>query len=333
MENVKIQACLLSLLCACGMGGGGAELRIEGGPQSGLGPFRLLLTAEAPALDAPFLLVAPGLEVAEPAAVADGARLHLWVSVRPRQGAPFIGEAMAPRLEEGASELVPALVPEAPWEQSGLGRPAIVRGEPGLPHQVLFYQSDDGDVGAAVSEDGRGFRRLPRPLLPAAAIGGARGLGALATAQELHLILVQGEVELVRARAPLAEVARALGGGPPPRWQVGPLGLAAADFSVPRSSTESAPAERILSVSARAVETPAGRRRHDLFVTVGAGQRRALCAASSYDGERYLVVPTPLLGRPGGQAQGATVLVYRHRPLLLVGLTTARSGIAVGLIP
>ncbi|MCS6914047.1 MAG: hypothetical protein RMK29_06730 [Myxococcales bacterium] len=324
---------LLSLLCACGVGGGGAELRVESGPQSGLGPFRLLLAAEAPALDAPFVLLAPGLEVAEPAAVADGAQLRLWVSVRPRQGVPFIAEATVPRLEEGASELMPVLLPHAPWEQSGLGRPALVRGEPGLPRYVLFYQAEHGDVGAAVSEDGHGFWQLPVPLLPAAAIGGARGLGGLVTAQELHLFLVRGEVELVRARASVAEVARALGGGPPPGWQVGSLGLAAVDFVVPGSGTETVPGERILSVSARAVQTPAGRRRYDLFVTVGAGPRRALCAASSYDGRQYLVVPTPLLGRPGGQLQGGTVLLYRQRALLLVGLTTTRSGIAAGLIP
>lgn len=345
---MRSAALLLTLLGACGVGGGGADIQLGSFPQSGLGAYRLLNSDELPRLDAPYLLQAPGVDVGEVAARAEGERLRLWVAARPRAGGGFIGYAEAPTLEDGAGDaLAPALAPELPWEGGRLASPSLlVRDDDhdeALPSHVLFYlagagaaMGSPGAVGAALSDDGRAFRRAAAaPLLAAAALGGEpRGAAAMAVGDELHLYLVADEAgPLLRARAPLSALAAHLGGGPAPPFLIERLPLFAADFPVPISSTETAPAQRLLSISARAVRTPAGRMRYDLFVTAARAERRALCAAASYDGDRYLPVAQPLLGRIAGEIQGGAPIAYRQRALLLLGLTTVRGGVAAGRIP
>jgi hypothetical protein len=365
-----LKLCVFLACCvACGLGGGGSELKVESFPQSGLGPFRLLLPEEAPDLQAPYLFLPPGIDVEEPSALVDekGEGLRLFVTARRRgQGQPpFLARAEVPRLEAGAGDLTPVLANTVPWEGGVLRQPTIIdlgidlgiEGGAGKAHGLdrllLFYQGADGSLGLVSGESEGDLRRrtVTAPLLPAAALPpGERLVSAslvLLPAEEgaparlrAYLLAAGARGErLLRADLPLPALRAALdpgqdrpGSAP---FQLDSLGLTTADFALPGSALSGGqvPAERLLGLSARRAQTGAGRARVDLLVLAEAGTRKAVLAASSYDGLAFAVQALPLLARTIGQPGTSTVLTYRQRALLLTGLKGAQTGIAAARIP
>lgn len=357
-----LRSCLLLVCCAaCGLGGGGSELKVESFPQSGLGPFRLLLQEETPDLQAPYLFLPPGIDVEEPSALLDGSGegLRLFVTARRRgQGqAPFLARAEVPRLEAGAGDLTPVLADTVPWEDGATRQPAILdlgaAGQAhGLDRLLLFYQGADGSVGLLSGEREEDLRRRTpaAPLLPAAALPPGERLlsaswillpaapGGDGAPDRLRAYLLvagaRGE-RLLRADLPLPALRAVIDSGRGASLRLDDLGLATADFSLPGSALSGGqvPVERLLGLSARRVLTGAGRARVDLLVLAEAGTRRAVLAASSYDGIAFVAQALPILFRTTGQPGTSTVLTYRQRALLLTGLKGAQTGIAAARIP
>ncbi len=331
------------LLSGCGTQGMSGELSVPFFPQSGLGGFRLLTSDQAPDLNAPYILLTPGLDIDEPTVWPMGDGLLLWVSAQPagqpdgqRAGA-YIGQARVERLLSGAGDLSPALVPDQPWEKGALLHPTLIAATPGPP-LLLLYQGLDGSVGAApFGPDGMPHKMAAARLLSAAQLAGTAALGSVSgvvSGGTLRLYYLVHGGEIRRADADLAavmQVTKDPAAGLTFTVSVGPL-LHAADFIVPQSISTSLPAERLSGLSARRVETPTGRERYDLFLVAEAGGKSVACAASSYDGATFLPVAQPILPK-GVTPSSPTVLTYQDRALLLLGLRGAGTGIAAAQIP
>lgn len=324
----------LLLLSACGLGGGGGELTIQSFPQSGLAPFRLLREDET--ADAPYLLRAPGLDLDEPAGLVDGDTLRLFVTVAPRGPRPtdptYLAQAQVKSLAAGAGELEPVLQPDQPWEGGRLRSPTVLADLPGMPRFLLLYLGQDGSLGLARSPDGSAWHKAAAPLIPAAQVGGAlHSASAVVDGGRLLIYTLSGEPPQLL----LLEADLAAGLTPPLALSRTALPLSPADLAVPVSGLEQVPAERILSVRARHSLTPAGRPRFDLYLVAEARGRRAICAAASYDGRRFLPVAHALLQRVTDPSAPAVVAwgPRAGRPLMLVAVTGVHRAVAGAIIP
>ncbi|HPH28436.1 MAG TPA: hypothetical protein PLA87_16420, partial [Pseudomonadota bacterium] len=100
------------------------------------------------------------------------------------------------------------------------------------------------------------------------------------------------------------------------------------------------PAQRLDGVMVRAVLTPTGRQRLDLYAAAAIPTKSMLVAASLYPGsspsgagERFLPVEAPLLAaNTEGEPSSPTLTIYQGQPLLLLGLRQVSTGIAAAVM-
>lgn len=312
--------------------------------------------------DAPLILNRDGWDLDEPAlepgpgpgpGPSDGPRV-LWGRMAPRAAGPagpdgprlsVLFRAELPALAavtEPSAALQDALTPSLPWEGDALRGPSFVSGlgpdeaAPGAP--VLVYQGADGSVGLA-RLSGPGVEKVaaPAPLAAASLLGAGGRVGrvtAVRAGAQLRLYYTVDAWRLLLAEAPLAAVADwAQGGGVAAvPWHVrGPL-VSAGAFAVPPGRSDAKPAERIDGAAVRRVPTATGRARYDLFVAATSGTKSALAAASSWDGERFLVLGAPVLP-VAGTVLTPTGVLDGERALLLVGLRAVQTSIALAEQP
>jgi hypothetical protein len=297
--------------------------------------------------DEPALISQPGWDLDEPAAAP--------------AAPPSAGLVLYGRMAEGAaparSQLFAALLPSLdapgepqsalaatlPWEGRGLRGPSLP--DESLP--FLLYQGEDGGVGLA-RRDGESLVKLgEEPLVTAAVLGGGRSIGRVGSMIErgpggrrLRLYYTVDDAEVFTATADAESLLGAFERGatlPALRFEVRPLGIIAADFSVPPGDSRAAPAERISQLSVRRSLTPSGRVRIDLFLTAAAGRSAAFVSASAYadpgGNPRFLPSSAAVLKGPGGVASSPTVTMLSFRPLLLFGLREVQTSIAAAVLP
>jgi hypothetical protein len=321
---------LLLFLCAGLAASGCGTLGGEGGgerhrPVSGAGPFGPLQPDPSYAIDAPVVLLDPTADLDDPMVLADGELLGLWVTAR-RKGTTTIEHADALALEEGFGPLQLTLQADQAWEGGAVAQPAVIWSAPWL----LFYAAGGG-IGVASAVDGHRFTKTPgTTLVPR----GAEEGGALSSPAAVRL---GDRVRVYYVAAGKVFAAETdfgpLAAGQPADWT-----RLDGDPTTPARDPMLSPpvwAGRIERVTARAAATPAGRLRHDLYITarvlpdgpVGCGY------AASYTGDRFLSADAPILPlKPGGRAPTETP--YRDEALLLyVNRTGVRDAILAGVSP
>ena len=292
--------------------------------------------------DDPMLLLSPGNDLDEPAAQPDpdSGGITIWGRTAPSKMA-LPSQLFRARVADldNPGEPESAIEPTLPWEGGGLRGPSFVDAQGPL----LFYQGEDGSVGLA-RLDGDRVTKLATaaPLATAALLGGGRKVGRVGAALDpesgggtIRLYYTVDDAEVYVAEAALSSVLAAPASAVD--WQVRPAQLVAADFQVPPGDTKAVPAERISELSVRRATTPAGRVRWDLFLVAAADTDSALVAASAYDDpqgpERFAPVGTALLKTSEGTLMSPAGTLFHGRPLLLAGLHTVQTGIAVAVLP
>jgi hypothetical protein len=116
--------------------------------------------------------------------------------------------------------------------------------------------------------------------------------------------------------------------------------LWASDFEILSGRSDRKPAQRLDGVMVRAVLTPTGRQRLDLYAAAAIPTKSILVAASLYpgsspagQGERFLPVEAPLLAaNTEGEPSSPTLTIYQGQPLLLLGLRQVSTGIAAAVM-
>jgi hypothetical protein len=277
------------LLAGCGAGGdpGGGHDHL---PVSGAGPFAPLTMQPGEQIDPPIVLVDSGANLDDPAVLADGDRLTVWVTAKRKSGID-IERADAPSLLDGFGPLEPALAADQPWEGGAVSAPSLLPGSPWL----LFY-SAAGAIGYAVSSDGRTWQKAG-PTLSTDGLDEGVALGAPAAIRVDDRVLVYYPAagRLWAASAPFADlVARR-----PVTWQ-----RVNGDPTRPGRNPviDGVPYGVALGRPfARAADTPVGRRRFDLYFTVetGLGPNNGpatTCGfASSFQPVGMQVLPQPIV--------------------------------------
>lgn len=282
---------------------------------------------------------------AEPPA-AQAAPLSLWGRMSPRQD-PEHGQLFRAEVSDLGAAMPPALAlsPAADWEGADLRSPSWLPAGAGLP-PLLFYQGEDGSVGAArLADDGQVERvTTAAPLVPAAALASGRigRMSVLRVGGAVRLYYLIDSQHAHFAQLDAAALLRRIAGEPASLdVQVSAPLLWAADFRVKQTAVVMVPAERLDGLSVRRVITPAGRERYDLYAVAAAMTRSVVVSASSYSGgslsstsERFLPVESPALsGDSVGTPSSPLVIAYGGRPMLLLGLHMVETGIATALLP
>lgn len=270
-----LAALLLAGCGATGDPGGPPVFR----PASGSGPFRRAPAESLPGGSAaPFVLV-DAADLDEPWLLADGERLSLWVTAR-RPGGPRIERADAPSLAQGFGPLQPAL--------DAASGPSIV--PPAAPGELwLLFFSQGGSIGLATSADGRSWTRS------GAAVPGAGPPAAVRLGDRVRVYFAE-DGALRAAEAPFAD---------PTAWR-----------RLDAAPIPAGPLTRGLGrVFARAAPTPAGRVRHDLYLSVQGDAVPLLRFAASYDGDSFALGEAPVLAPPA--ARGPAAAPYGAGVLLL----------------
>lgn len=330
-------------LLGCGTQGSGEPLA-DKWPRTALRSF-VLRDAEQP-----YALLRLGWDLDQPTVAPrlddPGVPLVVWGRMSPRQEANHgvlfraavtdLGAAAPPEL---------GLAPEPGWEGAELGSPTWLPGEGERP-PLMFYQGGDGSVGLArLTADGQ-VQRLTTtaPLLPAAALGVGRigRLSALSVGSTVRLYYLVDDQHAHFAQLDAGALARrAAGDSGAIDFQVSAPVLWAADFLVKQTAVVKVPAERLAGLWVRRVTTPAGRDRFDLYAVASAMTKSVVVSAASYSGgaigstsERFLPVESPALASVSeGTPSSPAMIVYQGQPLMLLGLRTVQTGIAVAIPP
>ncbi|HZS37124.1 MAG TPA: hypothetical protein VFF06_09865 [Polyangia bacterium] len=286
--------------CASGGDAGGGASNL---PVSGAGPFQPLEDPDNKLpIQAPFVLVAPGVNLDEPTVVPWGNLLAMWVTAKAPSGTSIQHADVLTTLTDGFGPLFPALQADQGWEAGAVSGPSIVWNGPGGTEWLLFY-SGGGAIGWAVGTDplGHVWRKAPGPALIA---DGAEEGNVLGPPAAVHIPGAAGESDRLRvyyvasgqlwaADAPYADV---LAGGAVTWTRLdGDPSTPARDPMVAASSVPFAAG--VGRAQARAGLTPAGRVRHDLYFTAPTGAATNTCGfAGSFSGDDFLVAPAPIVG-------------------------------------
>jgi hypothetical protein len=334
-------------VCLLLLGGGGAgcgAIGDTGGgssyvPVSGSGPFRPLVPGPTyDKLNVPFVLLDPAVDMDDPFVVEWEDQLALWVTAR-RSNVTDIEHADALSLEEGFGALFQALVADRAWEAGAVTEPSLIAGDPVVPGGVwiLFYAAG-GALGWATAPAvtlGHEWTKAPGPALLAngAEEGHVLSSPAVVRIDDRVRVYYLAEGALWAVDAPFDDVVT----GRATTW----VRLDGDPATPARDPMLRAPswASAIGHVSARAVRTPVGRWRHDLYVTVmvPATDRRVATSsaafASSFTGDRFATGDKPIL--PLDQPRrGPAETPYRRGALLLyIEHLGARDGVAAALSP
>ncbi len=290
----------------------------------------------------PFVLLQSGFDLdnptTEPGPMGSPLRLFGQISPRnqPEQAQIFVSAVTSLAEESAPQEL---LSPTLPWEGKGIANPMWLSG---LPDQdpVMLYTTSDGAVGLFRRMQDGTLSRLQRPLIPAASLRNGK-LGRLSPvisdgALRLYFTIDDTAVHYAQADARavsafVSDDSRSVS------FSVSPALLSASDVLISVTRSQTAVAERLTGLFVRRVLTPAGRARYDLYARAEAMGKVALVAASSYQGdvrEPFLAVSDPLLAATaGGVPSGPYVTEWNGRTLLLLGLRTVQTGIAVAQLP
>jgi hypothetical protein len=314
-------ALVLMLASACAAtgdpGGGAAHL-----PVSGSGPFRPL--AYDPAfsqLNAPFVLITPGVSLDDPFVLEWEEQLAIWVTTH-RSNMTDIEHADALSLEQGFGPLFQAVVADQPWESDAVTEPSLIADDPVVPGGiwVLFY-SGGGSLGwatAAAVTLGHNWTKAPGPALVAN------------SAEEGHLLSSPAVVR-IDDKVRVYYLARGAVWAVEASWDDVVAGRSTSwtrldgDPTTPaRDPMLRAPswATALGRVTARAVRTPAGRWRHDLYFTAQLPTDAGVFAAttcgfaSSFTGDRFATASAPILPLTAS-TRGPTEIPYRDGALLL----------------
>ena len=244
------------------------------------------------------------------------------------------------------------------WEGTALRAPTWLPAEStdGLG-PLLLYQGEDGSVGVASVDDTGSLQRLTptAPLLSRRVLlgpePGPTGMGdkpnelgrisIVALGEQLRLYYTVDATYLrfaqlskaglqARLRNQTAEVPVVL--SQPVLW--------ASDFEILSGRSDRKPAQRLDGVMVRAVLTPTGRQRLDLYAAAAIPTKSVLVSASLYpgsspagQGERFLPVEAPLLAaNTEGEPSSPTLTIYQGQPLLLLGLRQVSTGIAAAVM-
>jgi hypothetical protein len=331
-----VAACALAMGCgAIGDAGGGASYL----PVSGRGPFRPLQPGPAvSALNVPFVLLDPVVDVDDPFVVAWEEQLALWVTAR-RSNVTDIEHADALDLEHGFGALFQALVADRAWEAGAVSQPSLIAGDPVVPGDVwiLFYAAG-GALGWATAPAvtlGHDWTKAPGPALLAngAEEGHVLSSPAVVRIDDRVRVYYLGAGLLWAVEAPYDDVVH----GRATTWTRldGVPGSPARDPMLRPPPWASA----IGRVTARTARTPVGRWRHDLYFTVElpATDRRTATRnagfAASFTGDRFVSTDAAIL--PLDQPRRApTETPYRDGALLLyIEHIGARDGVAAATSP
>ena len=290
----------------------------------------------------PFVLLKSGFDLdnptTEPGPMSASLRLFGQLSPRnqPQQSQIFVGTVRSLAEESAPEEL---LAPTLPWEGQGIANPMWLSGLPG-EEPVMLYTTSDGAVGLFQRLRDGSLSRLRRPLIPAASFGmGKLGrVSPVLTDGTLRLYFTVDDKTVHYAAADARAVADFVSDDSRSvSFSVSPALLSASDVVISVTRSQTAVAERISGLFVRRVLTPAGRARYDLYARAEAMGKFALVAASSYQGdarEPFLVVSEPLLAATaGGVPSGPYVTQWNGQTLLLLGLRTVQTGVAVALLP
>jgi hypothetical protein len=222
-----------------------------------------------------------------------------------------IEHADALALEKGFGPLQLTLSADQAWEGGAVAQPAVIWSSPWL----LFYAAGGG-IGVATAADGHRFTKTPgTTLVPRGAEeGSALSSPAAVLLGDRVRVYYVASGQVFAAEADFATLAA----GHPAVWT-----RLDGDPTTPARDPMLAPmswARRIERVTARAALTPAGRMRHDLYVSaevLSDGSSSIGCGyAASYTGDRFLAADAPILPeRP--VARAPTETPYRDEALLL----------------
>jgi hypothetical protein len=327
------QFAALLLWAGCGTtgdaGGGAANLPVSGG-----GPFAPLKPNPAYLISAPTVLLDPTADLEYPVVLADGNRLTAWLTAR-RAGSTqtTIGRTELTTLGNGFSDLAPALAADQPWEGGAVAGPSVLPGAPWL----LFYGAS-GAIGYATSPDGRAWQKATGPTLTAdPRLDGADALGPPAAVRVDDRVIVYYPAggQLWAASALVSELVA----GAAVHWQR-LNGTPAVEGRHPMVAAAQVPFGVALGrVFARAANTPAGRRRYDLYFTVETGQDPVngvvtTCGfASSQSGFDFAAEAVPILP-PGVTTHAPTMTPYESGALLLyIGVAGVRQALDAAKSP
>ena len=300
---------LALLLAACGATGDMASPSTYV-PSAGAGPFTKLAADPSLSINAPFVLRAPGADLGEPSVIANGSKLTLWVSVTRTTSSGMMSDieraTADSALTDGFGALTPVLAADQPWEMGALRSPSIVApsksGEPWL----LFYAAG-GAIGYARSTDGVTFTKVAGPQFI------ARESAVTLDAVSATRVGEQVFVFYVKRAAAWREAVQfaALAAAELPTSQELPTLVVGNDALF---STAPWANSGIGHVSARAVITPAGRVRHDVFFDAEIGPVTSVGWAAAFEDSPFSIDATPVLIGP---AHAPTVVAYGDQSLCL----------------
>ncbi len=290
--------------------------------------------------ESPFVVDRPGYDLDMPTVEPTGAGLplHLWGQLAPRNepDRKQLFSVILPSLDEPQvpQEL---FAPTLPWEGQSIQHPVWLSGLPDT-EPVLLYTTSDGAVGLFVRGRDGTLERRRSPLAAAGALSKGK-LGRVSPTVEdgrLRLYFSVDDQAVHYAETDVDAVAAfARGDDRPVRFVTSPALIAASDFQVAVSRSQQQSAERLGSLFVRRVTTPAGRSRYDLYARAEAMGKAVLVAASSYRGdgsEPFLPIPDSLLAQTaGGVPMGPSVSELSGHALLLLGLKTVQTGIAIAV--
>ncbi len=348
-------ALLLTGLTACGTQGDATVLP-DRWPRSGLSGYRFVDA------DVPYALGRFGWDLDEPtvvvpvmpsATLAD-ARMQVWGQMSPRLSPEktvlFRAElsAQKPNAEAEPDE---ALTPTQPWEGAGLHSPSLLALRDDGSRQLLVYQGQQGDVGAAVVT-GDGIDKRDAPLISATTLrAGTTGtigrVSAVRDEDRVYLFYTLGERELRVAETAYATLVRTADLGQKETGEldvrISPPLLYASAVGVPPGESKAVPAERIGHVAARRLLTPVGRVRWDVALRAQAGRDTVLVAASAFAEARtkasigpasaFLPVEAALIKTSEGTVGAPSLATVAGRSLLFFGLRSVGSQVAVATLP
>jgi hypothetical protein len=315
-----------------GPGGGAVDL-----PVSGSGPFSPLDPSDPKwsSLNAPFVLQDSGADLESPFVLARGDQLSLWATTT-RMHVTDIERADATKLEVGFGDLAPALASDQQWEAGAVASPSIIAGDPIVPSAtwIMFY-SAAGKIGFATSVGGDTWMKAIGPTL--SADGREEGdmlssPAAVRIGERLRVYYVAAGA-IWAAETSYADVAamRAV------TW----TRLDGEPSTARRDPMLTSPswARGVTGVSARVVETPAGRVRHDLYFSASMPKYTTMTAASScgfagsFTGDGFATAAAPIV--PLTQPTHApSETPYRAGALLLfIEQSGARQAVAAATSP